>query len=280
MIIMKTKALRTWTAVCVSVLTMTTALKSLAADTATAVKPLKSYTGMVVSVDAKEHTLGLKGFVLSKTFNLGDNCAYMFLDKSAGAMSDLHPGQRVMVVYQDAQGVLVAGRVVQQPMREEGMVKAIDPAQHTLTLHLRAVDRTFQLPDDCAVELRGGQPGTLADIQTGNHVTVTYETPNNKPTARQIAQTSATFTGSLTAIDLEAKTVKARTLLGTKKFNVGDDCAILVNGKPDGKLSDLKPKDRLIFSYNDINGIHVVDRIAPAGTPPASETTATQPMVP
>lgn len=277
MFIMKINKIRIWTAVCVSALMMT-ALKSSAEDTAAAVIPHKSYTGTVVSVNTKEHTLRLKGFILSKTFNLGDNCAYTLVDKEAGAISDLRPGQRATVSYQDANDVLVADRVTQQPMREEGMVKAIDPETHTLTLHLRAMDKEFQLPTDCEVTLHGGKSGTVADIQTGNHVTVTYEIPNDKPTAREVAQTSATFTGELTAIDLGQKTLKAKTMFDTKKFNVGDDCAILVNGKPDGKLNDLRPDERLVISYNDINGVNVVDRIAPAGTPRKTEMTAVRPM--
>lgn len=257
---------------------MMTAFKSSAEDTATAVMPHKSYTGMVVSVDTKEHALDVKGFILSKSFNLGDNCVYKFVDKEAGVISDLRPGQRVTVGYQDASGVLVADLVTQQPMRAEGMVKAIDLEAHTLTLHLRATDKTFQFPADCEVMMRGGKSGTVADIQTGNHVTVTYEMPNDKPTAREIAQTSATFTGRLTAIDLGQKTLKARSTFDTKKFNVGDDCAILVNGKPDGKLNDLRPDEKLVISYNDINGVDVVDRIAPATTSQKTEMTAIHPM--
>ena len=257
---------------------MLMAFKSSAGDAATAVIPQKSYTGTVVSVNTNEHTLGLKGFLWNKSFNLGDNCVYKFVDKDAGVIGDLRPGQRVTVDYQDANGVLVADRVTQQPMREEGMVKAIDPAAHTLTMHLRVTDKTFQLPTDCQVTLRGDKSGTIADIQTGNHVTVTYETPNGRPTAREIAQTSATFTGELTAIDLGQKTLKAKAMFDTKKFNVGDDCTILVNGKPDGKLNDLRPDERLVISYNDINGVNVVDRIAPAGTPQETAMTASQPM--
>ena len=71
---------------------------------------------------------------------------------------------------------------------------------------------------------------------------MTYEVPNGKPTAREIAQTSETFTGDLTAIDLDQKTMKAKTMFATKKFNVGDDCAIVINGKPDGKLTDLQAR--------------------------------------
>ena len=60
------------------------------------------------------------------------------------------------------------------------MVKAIDPTARTMTLHVRGLDKTFQIASDCNVLLRDDKPGRLADIQTGNHVTVTYETPDGQ----------------------------------------------------------------------------------------------------
>ena len=106
----------------------------------------------------------------------------------------------------------------------------------------------------------------------GNHVTVTYETPNDTLTARQIAQTSAMFSGTLTAIDLGERTVKAKTLFDTKKFNLADNCAIVLDGKPDGQLSDLRPDEQLEFSYDDVNGVNVVNRIADTKTAPQAVT--------
>jgi Cu/Ag efflux protein CusF len=265
---MKTTKSKNWTAVCMAVLTATAGYRALAdgvSANATAAKPDKTYTGMIVSVDPKEHLVEVKGFLFSdKKFNLGDTCAYTMVGQDTGTIGDLRPGQKVTVGYRDAQGVLVADRVTQKPMRDEGMVKAIDPATQTLTLHLGVVDKTFQLPADCEVTLRGDKAGTVADIQAGNHVMITYEEPNGKATARQIAQTSETFTGDLTAIDLDQKTMKAKAMFDTKKFNVGDDCAVVINGKPDGKLTDLRPGESLMFSYDNINGVNVVNRIAPA----------------
>ena len=257
---------------------MAAALKASADDSTTAGIPHKSYEGTVVSVDAQEHRLGLKGTFLTKTFNLGDNCTYSVVDKPEGAVVDLRPGQRVMVVYQESHGVLVASRVTQQPVRCEGTVKAYDPIQRTMTLHTPGRDRTFQIVGDCKVVLRGNKSGALTDIQPGNYVTVTYETPNDKLMAWKITQTSETFNGSLTAIDLDTKTIKAKSLFDTKKFTLGDNCAIVINGKINGQLSDLKPNDKLIFSYDEINGVNVANRIAPAGTAQQSETTAVQPM--
>ena len=265
---MKTNALRAWAAVGLAALTATAGYRALAdgaSANATAAKPDKTYTGTIVSVDPKEHMLEVKSFPFSdKKFNLGDTCAYTIVGQDTGTVGDLRPGQKVTVGYQDAHGVLVADQVTQKPMRDEGMVKAIDPATQTLTLHLGVMDKQFQLPADCEVTLRGDKAGTVADIQPGNHVLITYEVPEGKATARQIAQTSETFTGDLTAIDLDQKTMKAKAMFATKKFNVGDDCAVVINGKPDGKLTDLRPGESLMFSYDNINGVNVVNRIAPA----------------
>ena len=189
--------------------------------TATNEIPHKSYTDTVVSVDAKEHMLVLEGFFANKTFNLGDKCTYTFVDKGAGTIGDLHPGQRVEVVYQEAHDVLVADRVTQEPMCYEGTVKACDPAARTITLHGRGRDKTLPIAADCKVMLRNDKLGSLADIQTGNYVTVTYETPDGKPTAQKITQTSETYTGSLTAIDLETKTVKAKSMYRHEEIQSG-----------------------------------------------------------
>ena len=267
---MKMTRLINWMAGCVVVLTATAGSRVLADDAsanAPAAKPDKTYTGTVVSVDPKESLLDVRGlFPFShKQFNLGDTCAYTIVGQDNGAVSDLRPGQRVTVGYQEANGVPVADRVTQEPLQAEGMVKAIDLKGQTLTLHAGIMDRTFQLPADCDVTLRGDKTGTVGDIQAGDHVTVTYEVPEGKATVRGIAQTSATFTGDLTAIDLDQKTIKAKATFSTKKFEVGDDCAIVINGRPDGKLTDLRPGESLAISYDEVNGVNIVNRIAPGG---------------
>ncbi len=277
---MKTKTLRIGITVGGLILSLAGTPRASADDAAAAVLPHKSYTGMVASVNAKERTLELQGAFLHKKFNLGDNCTYAFVDKKAGAIGDLRPGQRVTAAYQESHGVRVADRVTQEPLQSEGTVKAFDPIGRTLNLRGRGMDRTFQIANDCKVMLRGYQPGTFADIQTGNYVTVTYETPNDKPTAWKIAQTSETFTGALTAIDLEARTVKAKAMFDTKKFTLADNCAIVINGKIGGQLADLKPNDKLVFSYDEINGVNVANRIAPARASQQSETTVAQPVTP
>lgn len=260
----------TWMAVCAVVLTTPAAFRASADQTATVARPEKSYTGTVASVDPRERTLKVNGFVFNKKFNLGDACTYTLLDNNNGSIGDLRPGEKVNVTYQDADGVLVADRVAQEPMRYEGIVQAIDPNAHTLTLRDHGMDKTFQIANDCMVALRNNVSGALADIQIGDHVTVTYEKPQGTLTARQIAQTSIEFTGTLTAIDLGEKTLKAKSMFGSKKFNVADNCVIVINGRTNGQLSDLKPEDKLVFNYDEVNGVNVVNRIALAKEQPNS----------
>jgi Cu/Ag efflux protein CusF len=276
---MKTQALCGWMAVCASVLTLT-AFASAADQATTATKPDKTYTGTIIAVNPNQSTLTVKGLLLSKNFNLGENCSYVLWNKPAGAMTDLRAGEKVKVAYQDASGVLVADRIQQEPMTEQGMVKSIDPAAHTLTLHAGWVDKTIQIPDNCLVTLSGGKTGSFADVQPGYYVMVTYEVPNDKPVAREIEQTGTTFTGELRAVNLNDQTVVAKSLFGTDTFHLADNCAIVINGKLDGQLSDLKLGERMTFNYEDVNGVKIVNRIANETTTQESETTSAQPVYP
>ena len=270
---MKTKILCAWAAVSLPVL-MATAYQASADDTAaqaTVAIQDKTYTGTIVFVDPKEYMLGVKGFLFStKEFNLGKNCSYVIADKDDGTVNDLRPGQRVEVAYQNIHGVPIVDRVTQKPMRVEGVVKAIDPATHQVTLSAVFLDKTFRMPADCTVTLHDGRSGSIADIQSGNHVTVTYEVPDGQATAREIAQTSVAFTGKLTAIDLNQKTLRADAGFSSKRFRVANDCSIVVKGQPVGRLTDLRPGKEFTFSYNEINGVNIVNRIAPAASSPGS----------
>ena len=269
---MKTNLFNHWLALGATLLVTSVVLRASADEPAPAGGRYEHYTGTVVSVDPQEHVLKVQGwFLFKKTFNLGDPCVYRLWQKPDATAANLRTGQKVKVSYQNIHGVLIANQIQQQLMQYDGTVKAIDSKQHTLTLHWPGWDKQLRIANDCPVVLRDDKSGTLADLHPGDQVTVIYEEPNGQPTARQIAQTSRQFTGTLTAIDLTEKTVKATSLFETKKFNVADNCAIMVNGKINGKLSDLRPDARLVFNYDEINGVNVANRIAPMGA--AEETT-------
>jgi len=252
------------------------------AITATAIQPAasqslakeKQFTGKVDYVNMEERFFAVNSMLKHKTFELGDRCVVTRWDKTSGGINDLHPGQKVTVSYVDVHGVLAADRVEQDAMIYRGIVKTIDPAQQKLVLYKWDNTRSFALPADCRVMLYDQKLGALNNIKVGDHVSVVYETPAGPDIVRQIAQTSESFTGSVVAIDLPHRTVSAEGTFGTKRFSLANDCSIVMDGKIDAPLMDLRPGERLTINYDEANGVNVANRIAPAVG--SKETTTAQ----
>jgi hypothetical protein len=268
---MKSTRSKAWLAACSSVSAATAAFRATANPVAVSAGHTLDYTGTVVSVDLRDHVLNVKGWTTRlKAFNLGDHCAYNQLETDHATLDDLRPGEMVRVSYRKVHGVLIADRVQQEPIRFEGWIKGLDAEQCTLILHQNVLDKELVLAEDCLIQLRHGAPGAIADLNVGDHVLVTCEIPDDVPTARQIERTSIEFTGSLTGIDLEDQTLKARTVYAGKKFRVADNCAIVLKGRPDGHLADLRLERKFVFSFDEIDGVNVVSRIAPVEVPPVA----------
>ena len=232
----------------------------------------KTYTGTVKAVDVAGKTIKVQWLMLSKHFVLGDNCALVLGDKKDVSLGDFQPGQKVEVTYKSASGVLVANRIEQEKMLFKGEVVALDANGRTVIVRNRGTSKMFTLPDSCMVVLNGDKSGTFNDVKPGSRVTVVYEVPGNELVARQIEEKSAVFVGSLDAINLPDRTVSAgKKYLSDKKFHLADDCAIMVNGKPEGRMNDLRLGQKYELSYDTVDGINVVNRIAPLPTQETSE---------
>jgi predicted RNA-binding protein len=149
----------------------------------------------------------------------------------------------------------------------QGRVTEIDVKKRTMSVIDRGLEKTFQIAGNCPIDLYDNKSGTLANVQPGNQVTVTYETPNDATVARRIVQTSQVFTGELTAIDLNDRTVKAKALLSGKKFTLAPNCAIVLNGRNHSDLRDVELGQELQFDYTDVNGVNIVNRIASTSEP-------------
>lgn len=244
------------------------------ADTTGATPKEKTLKGLALRIDPVGKTVLVKGFWGTKRLNVAEDCRVLSPEKSEAGLADLRTGQALAIHYQSVQGVLVAHQIAQQNLTFAGVVGAIDPANHTLTLRRHALDKTFQIGDGCKVVLRDDRAGTLADVLTGHRVKVIYEIPNGTATARQIAQKSAAFSGALTAVDLNDRTLKAKNMLSAKTFNVADGCTIVIAGKPDARLSDLKLGEKLVFNYEEVKGVNIVNRIGTAEAGQEPPTTA------
>ncbi len=163
--------------------------------------------------------------------------------------------------YQNANGVLVAQKIAQQDMVYNGYINAIDTTNRTLVVKHGLFTRNFSIPENCNVILKDDKPGTLDDLKIGNTVKVFCEQMNDGSLAERIQQPDATFDGTIRAIDADTRMIKAKAFLSEKKFNLADGCKIVIAGNPDGELSDLRIGDEVVFSYENVNGVLVVDRI-------------------
>lgn len=221
----------------------------------------KVYKGTVSAIDAVEKTVTVQGAMLSKKFNASDACKVSLEDKPEAAMSDLRVGQKVDVHYQNAQGVLVAGQIVQHNLMLKGYVTALDPGKRLLAVKTGFSSREFKVADNCSVLLKDKRVGTLENLKIGHTVNIAYDPAEGALTARKIEQKAEIFVGTIQALDSGAKTVKARSFMAEKKFNLADGCRIVVPNKPDASMRDLRIGDRVEFSYEDADGVLVVSRI-------------------
>jgi Cu/Ag efflux protein CusF len=221
----------------------------------------KTYEGTVSAVDSQEKTVTVKGTLFSKTFNVSDACQVSLEDKSAAALGDLRLGHKVEIQYQNAQGVLAAGRIQQHNLILDGYIASIDPAQRRLVIKDGPNKKELLVADNCNVMLRDEKVGTLENLKAGHAVRVAYETGDKPWTARKIEQRAEAFVGTIQAIDASSRTVKARSFMAERKFNLADGCRIVVDGKSDAGLRDLRIGDKVEFSYEEANGVLVANRI-------------------
>ncbi len=241
----------------------------------------RTWSGTVTAVSAQDKTFAARRGLLTRTFKVGEQCPISTVDKKEATLSDLRVGERIGVHYQDVEGVWVARRVTERARHWAGTVHSIDQKSATVTMEEAPLyqpfhaPRTFRLAGDCKVVLWNGHEGSLRDIQPGDRVAVIYDLPAGAPTAYRIRDSSVAAVGTLEAIDLPARTVKAKESSGEKQFVLADDCRIILSGNQKGRWKDLVAGQKYKFTYEDVNGVEVLDRIAPAQAGTTAQTAST-----
>jgi Cu/Ag efflux protein CusF len=93
-------------------------------------------------------------------------------------------------------------------------------------------------------------------------------------------QKMATLNGTITQIDVAARSLTVKGLLLSKTLQIAKDAAVLTSAEPQAKLADLKTGDRVTVSYTEQGDILIAHRIEVAQPePPASDQPA-QPAPP
>jgi hypothetical protein len=223
----------------------------------------KSFTGILMLADTEDQTLKVMRWnMFNHDFKVDAACAFAVPSGTNNSFQALRIGQKVTVWYRNEHGTNIADRVEQIPIAFEGRVIVIDPIAHLLLVRNTGLDKPFTILPGCPVTSLDHHPVTLGDIHVNDHVTVTYEIPNQIPTARQIAHTSIQFAGNVTMVDVTNHMVKATATFESHKFQVSTNCMFAITGQPGAHLDDLEANEKLIFSYDEVNGSDVVNRIA------------------
>lgn len=217
--------------------------------------------GTVRQVNPAEKTVSVKNFWGTRTFDLADNCRVSLEESSGGGLRDLKPGHRVTVSYVSHDGVRIAREIKQENLEYTGHIAALDPTSRTLRVKSRGLDRVFSAGPDCPVIFRDGRSHDFAELKLGHRVTVIYLTPDKAHLARRINQGSLEFSGKVEALDAGTDTVKAGGLASSRTFRLGDGCQIVVAGQTGGELKNLRIGDRVLFHYEDVDGVLVANRL-------------------
>lgn len=232
---------------------------SIKADDAAPAPKTKTFTGVIVSLKPQDKTVAVQDFWTTKNFTAAGDCTVSLQAKEDASFADLHPGQKVAVTYQNADGVLVAHEVDQHDQVCTGQIKSIDPAHNKMVVKHGLYSTDFALPPDCEVTVRHGQLATPGNLQVGQTVSVTYNELGQKLSATKIAQTSSTFVGTVQALDANTRTIQAKSLMSDRSFHLADGCRIVTANDTDASLKDLHIGDKVAVNYENVDGVMVAN---------------------
>lgn len=238
--------------------------KKPASATTKAEAPIKEYTGTLQSIDAEERTVKIDKFLWSKSFNLAEDCTFIIgLDKKVTA-EDLKPGLEVVVNYEEVNGIPVATHIAQRQYTHSGYVKAVTPAKREIIMDRIGLTRTFKVNDSTKLSLHGKE-SDLSQLKSGQKINLVYTKEGEVWLAQKIEDTSETFSGTIEAIDEGAGTLKVKSVIATRKFNLGDGCKIIINGDDRSRLRDLRIGQQVQIHYEQMKGVLAATRIEHIG---------------
>lgn len=86
--------------------------------------------------------------------------------------------------------------------------------------------------------------------------------PSSAQSGASSAQQDLRFSGTVSAVDPTAQTVTVKAMVRSKTFHLAADAQIMVEGKSNATLGDLKVGDRVEVTYRDQDNTSVAQRIS------------------
>ncbi len=234
----------------------------------------QSCTGTLTALNPQDNTMAVRPPLwFARTFHIGQKCAVSSLDKSSAVLSDLRPGEKVEIRYQNVQGVLVADRITERALRYDGTVRDVNQKDGTVTMAQAPLYAPFRAPQvfhtaaNCGIVMPDGRSGALAQLNSGDRITVLYDLPGSSSVAYRITDRSLTAVAVVDSIDPTDRTLQAKEKTGDVRFDLANDCQILLKGEGEkpGELKDLALGQPYKLTYERVNGVDVLERIAPPG---------------
>jgi len=228
-----------------------------------AVPGQRHFEGTLTEVDPVNGTITGKGFWFwsTPTFNVGEQCLILVSDKPEAGFKDLRAGQHVRVRYRVLDGVKVANQISEENPAYEGHVTKLNAEQGSFRIQDGIRHKNFVAGPDCRVLERGQEPVPFAELKEGHLVRVTYLDVGPTNLAVKIEQTSQAATGTLEAMDADARVIRTQRMAKEHNFTLADSCVIMVGPATEGGLKDLKLGDKLLVHFEAMDGVQVANRV-------------------
>jgi hypothetical protein len=192
-------------------------------------------SGVVKAVNFADSTVTVADKAGRKTFVVTKD-AYIVIAGKQEDLVRLTPGTVVTLTLLADQ--MTARSIEAEPPQVSGIVKIVDVDKNTVTLADDMAEKTFTVTKDALVEI-DGKRGTLAEVPTGSHVSLSRV---DVKTVDRIRAVGLGFQGLVKAVDAEKNTLTvAHRYLPSepeKTLVVAKDAPIEIDGQR-GKLAGL-----------------------------------------
>ena len=191
-----------------------------------------------------------------------------------------HSNNLIRIVTNSCITAVMAGVLAQAHAATEPEGKAADPRYQHYKGTVVEVDRenrlftgkkfwswakpTFHVGEDCLVLLQDSPEASFQDVRPGQRVHVRYRTMEGVKVASQITENNPSFSGHITRIHPDRRTMTVKKGLFKKDFVVDSECVVVQGRDNPWTFSDLKLGHPVTVTYLNAGSTNVAAKIRQA----------------